>query len=224
MVARMGDRVVQVMRVADRVAFSNERGWVMVCFDWEHGPVVAKREKGGAWRCAPYNLWQHVSRLPRLGGARQRLAFEKTDTGLVGALVDRAFREQGFIASGEQQQRLSAAWEKQMARQRERDDRSGNTSPRSGRGHAPPAGGRGRGAGGRTHGQGSSRGFGGPAPSMAPSGSGGTSYANVVSGAGGKQRGRPEDLNTPCGNGKKSMPRTGGVDDGLGERMEVAQE
>lgn len=35
MVARMGDRVVQVMRVADRVAFSEDRGWVMVCFDWE---------------------------------------------------------------------------------------------------------------------------------------------------------------------------------------------
>lgn len=34
-VARMGDRVVQVMRVAEHVGFSTERGWVMVCFDWE---------------------------------------------------------------------------------------------------------------------------------------------------------------------------------------------
>jgi hypothetical protein len=34
-VARMGERVVQVVRVADTVAFSTERGWVMVCFDWE---------------------------------------------------------------------------------------------------------------------------------------------------------------------------------------------
>lgn len=34
-VARMGERVVQVVRVADTVAFSSERGWVMVCFDWE---------------------------------------------------------------------------------------------------------------------------------------------------------------------------------------------
>ena len=35
MVAKMGNRVVQVMRVADRVGFSEDRGWVMVCFDWE---------------------------------------------------------------------------------------------------------------------------------------------------------------------------------------------
>jgi hypothetical protein len=34
-VAKMNGRVVQVMRVADRVAFSDERGWVMVCFDFE---------------------------------------------------------------------------------------------------------------------------------------------------------------------------------------------
>jgi hypothetical protein len=34
-VAKMNGRVVQVMRVADRVAFSAERGWVMVCFDFE---------------------------------------------------------------------------------------------------------------------------------------------------------------------------------------------
>lgn len=36
MVAKMTDgRVVQVVRVAETVAFSSERGWVMVCFDFE---------------------------------------------------------------------------------------------------------------------------------------------------------------------------------------------
>ena len=34
-VARMNDRVVEIVRVADTVAFSAERGWVMVCFDFE---------------------------------------------------------------------------------------------------------------------------------------------------------------------------------------------
>lgn len=34
-VAKMNGRVVEVMRVADTVAFSSERGWVMVCFDFE---------------------------------------------------------------------------------------------------------------------------------------------------------------------------------------------
>jgi hypothetical protein len=40
-VAKMKDRVVQVMRVADTVGFSQERGWVMVCMDWEQ----AERKK-----------------------------------------------------------------------------------------------------------------------------------------------------------------------------------
>ena len=34
-VARMNDRVVEVVKVADNVAVSSERGWVMVCFDFE---------------------------------------------------------------------------------------------------------------------------------------------------------------------------------------------
>ena len=34
-VARMNDRVVEVVRVADTVAFSSECGWVMVCLDFE---------------------------------------------------------------------------------------------------------------------------------------------------------------------------------------------
>ena len=34
-VAKMNGKLVQVMRVADTVAFSQERGWVMVCFDIE---------------------------------------------------------------------------------------------------------------------------------------------------------------------------------------------
>lgn len=40
-VAKMKDRVVQVMRVSDSVGFSQERGWVMVCMDWEQ----AERKK-----------------------------------------------------------------------------------------------------------------------------------------------------------------------------------
>jgi hypothetical protein len=31
----MKDRLVEVIRVADTVPFSSERGWVMVCFDFE---------------------------------------------------------------------------------------------------------------------------------------------------------------------------------------------
>ena len=34
-VAKIEGRVVQVVRVADTVGFSEERGWVMVCTDWE---------------------------------------------------------------------------------------------------------------------------------------------------------------------------------------------
>ena len=35
-VAKMMDgRMVEVVRVADRVGFSPERGWVMVCMDFE---------------------------------------------------------------------------------------------------------------------------------------------------------------------------------------------
>ena len=35
-VAKMTDgRMVEVVRVADTVGFSPERGWVMVCFDFE---------------------------------------------------------------------------------------------------------------------------------------------------------------------------------------------
>ena len=34
-VARLQNRLVQVVRVADQVGFSQERGWVMLCLDWE---------------------------------------------------------------------------------------------------------------------------------------------------------------------------------------------
>jgi hypothetical protein len=34
-VAKMNDRLVQVLKVAETVGFSSERGWVMVCFDFE---------------------------------------------------------------------------------------------------------------------------------------------------------------------------------------------
>jgi hypothetical protein len=40
-VAKMDNRVVEVVRTADTVAFSKERGWVMVCFDFEQ----AERKK-----------------------------------------------------------------------------------------------------------------------------------------------------------------------------------
>lgn len=34
-VAKVEGRVVQIVCVADTVGFSEERGWVMVCTDWE---------------------------------------------------------------------------------------------------------------------------------------------------------------------------------------------
>jgi hypothetical protein len=33
-VAKMGNRIVQIVQVAYRVGFSTERGWVMICTDW----------------------------------------------------------------------------------------------------------------------------------------------------------------------------------------------
>ena len=43
-VAKMTDgKVVEVVRVADTVGFSPERGWVMVCFDFEK--ISRKREQ-----------------------------------------------------------------------------------------------------------------------------------------------------------------------------------
>ena len=45
-VAKMNNRVVQVVRVADTVGFSTERGWVMVCFDWEQ---VERRKSQFKW-------------------------------------------------------------------------------------------------------------------------------------------------------------------------------
>lgn len=40
-VAKMNNKLVEVVRTADTVAFSSERGWVMVCFDFEQ----AERKK-----------------------------------------------------------------------------------------------------------------------------------------------------------------------------------
>ena len=34
-VAKMNGRLVQVLKVAETVGFSSQRGWVMVCFDFE---------------------------------------------------------------------------------------------------------------------------------------------------------------------------------------------
>ena len=42
-VAKMADgRLVEVVRVADTVGFSSERGWLMLCFDFEK--TFRKRE------------------------------------------------------------------------------------------------------------------------------------------------------------------------------------
>jgi len=42
-VAKMTDgRVVEVVRVADTVSFSSDRGWVMICMDFEK--IGRKRE------------------------------------------------------------------------------------------------------------------------------------------------------------------------------------
>lgn len=40
-VAKMQGRLVQVVRVADSVGFSEDRGWVMICLDFEQ----AERKK-----------------------------------------------------------------------------------------------------------------------------------------------------------------------------------
>lgn len=40
-VAKMGDRMVEVKRVVDTVQFSTERGWVLICTDFEQ----AERKK-----------------------------------------------------------------------------------------------------------------------------------------------------------------------------------
>lgn len=35
MIAKFKDRLVHIVRVADTVAFSPDRGWIFVCFDFE---------------------------------------------------------------------------------------------------------------------------------------------------------------------------------------------
>ncbi len=34
-VAKMNDRLVEIVKVVDEVKFSNTRGWVMICMDFE---------------------------------------------------------------------------------------------------------------------------------------------------------------------------------------------
>jgi hypothetical protein len=34
-VAKIKDQIVQIMRVTEVVSFSDEKGWVMICVDWE---------------------------------------------------------------------------------------------------------------------------------------------------------------------------------------------
>lgn len=40
-VAKMNGKLVEVVKVVDEVKFSNRRGWVMICTDWEQ----AERKK-----------------------------------------------------------------------------------------------------------------------------------------------------------------------------------
>lgn len=40
-VAKIKDQIVQIIRVTEVVSFSDERGWVMICMDWEQ----AERKK-----------------------------------------------------------------------------------------------------------------------------------------------------------------------------------
>ena len=34
-VAKMNGKLVEIVKFADAVKFSNTRGWVMICIDWE---------------------------------------------------------------------------------------------------------------------------------------------------------------------------------------------
>ena len=34
-VAKMKDKIVQIVRVADSVQFSKEKGWIFICFDFD---------------------------------------------------------------------------------------------------------------------------------------------------------------------------------------------
>jgi len=34
-VAKMNGKLVEIVKVADAVKFSNTRGWIMICTDWE---------------------------------------------------------------------------------------------------------------------------------------------------------------------------------------------
>ena len=45
-VAKMNGRVVEVIRVAETVGFSTERGWVMVCVDFEQ---IERRKQQFKW-------------------------------------------------------------------------------------------------------------------------------------------------------------------------------
>jgi len=40
-VAKMNGKLVEIVKFADAVKFSNTRGWVMICIDWEQ----AERKK-----------------------------------------------------------------------------------------------------------------------------------------------------------------------------------
>jgi hypothetical protein len=40
-VAKFNDKLVEIVRIADRVGFSEDRGWICVCFDF-HEPERKK--------------------------------------------------------------------------------------------------------------------------------------------------------------------------------------
>jgi hypothetical protein len=44
-IGKMNGKMVQIVKIADTVPFSNERGWVMVCFDFEQAERKKSRFK-----------------------------------------------------------------------------------------------------------------------------------------------------------------------------------
>lgn len=45
-VAKIDDRLVEVKKVADRVGFSDKRGWILICTDFEQ---VERRKQHFKW-------------------------------------------------------------------------------------------------------------------------------------------------------------------------------
>ena len=45
-VGKMHGKIVEIIRVADRVGFSEERGWICICFDFEQ---MKRRQQNVKW-------------------------------------------------------------------------------------------------------------------------------------------------------------------------------